>query len=249
MRAIPFLLFLGVAMAVARVAPVEAATGTQAPRTSDDSGALRVWIYVVGPRQLADHLAAQAIADRLLQTAGVAVKWRMCGATNVCSRATDASPNVTLILTPAVRPSCGTAALERGGLSATVLISLSCIDQIIFKVGGSPWGRSNPLLSTLEAYHLTGAAIAHEIGHVLGLRHTPSGIMRARLDTDDILALRRGQLGFRPTEVAAMRTSTMWQGLLAARKDDGATLGSPYRMERPSSTSGARRCEKEATCD
>ena len=45
--------------------------------------------------------------------------------------------------------------------------------------------------------------------------------MRARLDVDDMVALRRGRLTFQPVEVASMRASTMWEGVLAASGDRG----------------------------
>jgi hypothetical protein len=221
MRAIPLLLILAAAVTLAPVAADAAAPTHVVPRSDGDSDPLRIWLYVVGPLEPDHGAAAQAIADRLLRTAGVAIEWRMCGPADVCSRATDPHPHVTMILTSAARPSCGTAALERSGIAATVLISLPCIAQVVLDVTRSPAARVNPLLVTLQASHLTGAAMAHEVGHALGLRHTRRGIMQARLDTDDILALRRGQLAFQPTEVAAMRASTMWQGLLAARTDGG----------------------------
>ena len=220
MRAIPLLLVLAVAVTLALEAPEAAASTHVTPNTDGAGDALRIWIYV-GPLQPAEGAAAQAVADELLQTAGVAIDWRLCGPTDVCSRETDLRPNVTVILTSAARPICGTAALEPSGIAATVLISLPCIAEVVLDVTRSSSARMDTLLLTLKASHLTGAAIAHEIGHALGLRHTRSGIMRARLDVGDILALRRGRLTFQPSEVAAMRASTMWQGLLAARRDGG----------------------------
>ena len=48
-------------------------------------------------------------------------------------------------------------------------------------------------------------------------------MMRARLDMDGMLALRRGEEPrFTRREVAVMRASTMWQGLLAAGPADPA---------------------------
>jgi hypothetical protein len=223
MRAMPIapFLWLTVVLTSGILTPAPA-TAEASRRPPERPRALRVWTYVTGPLEPDDRETALRIADDLLIAAGVTVEWRTCGPSDVCSRETDPIPNVTLILTPAMRPTCGTAALERSGQSATVLISVPCTTQVALDVIQSPSGRSNPLLSTLGAPQLLGAAIAHELGHSLGLSHAAGGVMRARLDIEGMLALRRGQLRFTRREVARMRTSTMWQGLLAAKPDDDA---------------------------
>ena len=217
MRAIPFspILAASLVSTCLFVSPATA-TGQASRRLPEAAPTLRVWIYVTGALDPADRDRARQIADDLLASAGMAVEWRTCDAAEACSRATDPSPNVALILTSAMRSTCGTVALERSGLSATVLISVPCATDVVLEVTHGPAGRSNPLFSTLETPHLLGAAMAHELGHVLGLSHAPIGMMRARLDLDGMLALRRGELRFTRREVAVMRASTMWQGLLAA---------------------------------
>ena len=218
MRAIPFAPILAASLMSTCLFLTPATTAAQGSRRwQEGAPTLQVWTYVTGALEPADRAAARQIADDLLSSAGVAVEWRTCDGPEACSRTTDPSPNVTLILTSARRRACGTAALERSGLSATVLISVPCVIDVVLEVTHGPAGRSNPLLSTLQTPHLLGAAIAHELGHVLGLSHTPGGMMRARLDMGGMLALRRGELRFTRREVAAMRASTMWQGLLAAK--------------------------------
>jgi hypothetical protein len=223
MRAIPFFPILAASLlSTCLVVPPATAAGQASRRLAEAAPTLRVWIYMTGTLDPAVRDRARQIADDLLRSAGVAVEWRTCDAADPCSRATDPSPNVTLFLTSAMRPTCGTVALERSGLSATVLISVPCAADVVLDVTRGPAGRSNPLLSTLETPDLLGAAMAHELGHVLGLSHAPIGMMRARLDMDGMLALRRGELRFTRREVAVMRASTMWQGLLAAGPADPA---------------------------
>jgi predicted Zn-dependent protease len=67
-------------------------------------------------------------------------------------------------------------------------------------------GTVHPLLLVSRHDDLLGAVIAHEIGHVLGLRHG-TGLMRARLDPRDVVALRLGSLAFAPVDAARLRTS------------------------------------------
>ena len=52
---------------------------------------------------------------------------------------------------------------------------------------------------------LLGAVEAHELGHVLGLRHG-AGLMRASLCPNDIVELRLGLLTFSRAQSARMRT-------------------------------------------
>ena len=67
-------------------------------------------------------------------------------------------------------------------------------------------GQSSPAIATMRTGHLIGGAMAHEVGHALGLRHGATGVMKARLDLDDVLALRRSRLAFTPSESASMQS-------------------------------------------
>ncbi len=67
--------------------------------------------------------------------------------------------------------------------------------------------QANPVLASLVADDLVGAVVAHEIGHLLGLKHAPTGIMRAVFGSAEIVAFRTGTLGFSRQEAAFMRAS------------------------------------------
>lgn len=57
-----------------------------------------------------------------------------------------------------------------------------------------------------EAYVALGAAMAHEVGHVLlGGGHSLRGVMRARLGCEELRRAARGELGFEKAEAQRLR--------------------------------------------
>jgi len=146
--------------------------------------------------------------QRLLGAAGVLSRWRDC------SDACSANPGAVAI---DVRLLPMTKLTERdvyGELTGdaitgapTVLIYVPPIADRVRAIRSSIDGRSNPALATMETGHLVGAAIAHEVGHALGLRHGARGVMKGRLALDDALALRTSRLLFTASESATMRST------------------------------------------
>lgn len=77
---------------------------------------------------------------------------------------------------------------------------------------------------------LVGAIVAHEIGHLLGIRHAPSGLMRASLESDDMIALRRGTLRFSPAEAGRMRIAAVLAGEERLRASAAGARPSPSQQ-------------------
>jgi hypothetical protein len=98
----------------------------------------------------------------------------------------------------------------------TVLIYVPALAERVRAIRSSPAGRSNPALATIQTGHLVGAAMAHELGHALGLPHGARGVMKGRHTLDDVLALRTSRLVFTSAESASMRSALRTAGNSAA---------------------------------
>jgi hypothetical protein len=170
---------------------------------------VRVWTFMTGRIDPAVRDGSTLVADALLETAGVIVDWHPCDAPGDCTRGDGTEPSVTVILMSAARPTCGLTAFAPDGKSATVLVSMPCVAEKTLQFSRPQARRSHPFLTTLEVRHLVGAILAHEIGHVLGLKHADTGLMRARLEIDGVVDLLAGRLAFSPPEATRMQASHM----------------------------------------
>jgi hypothetical protein len=91
--------------------------------------------------------------------------------------------------------------------------------EVVAALRRLPAARTQPLLQTVGPGHLAGLAIAHEVGHGLGLPHRGSGVMKAEPAIFEILELRAGRLGFAAHERSRMHLSLARQvdGVFAVR--------------------------------
>jgi hypothetical protein len=151
---------------------------------------------------------ARATASRLLESAGVGIEWRTCGSVEEACSEPGHAPQVIVLLMPMTkltRDDVGAEALHGGSIPVpTVLVYLPNLADRLRTVHQSAAARSNSGLASLQMGHLVGLAIAHEIGHCFGLSHSPSGVMKALITSDDLIALATLRLAFTSKETSAL---------------------------------------------
>ena len=110
------------------------------------------------------------------------------------------------------------------------MVSVPCVAGAAFQLTRRPGTGTNPLLAMPRHDDLVGAIVAHEIAHLLGIRHAPSGLMRESLGADDMIALRRGKLRFSPAEASRMRMAALLAGEDRRRSSAGGSPPDPLRQ-------------------
>jgi hypothetical protein len=159
---------------------------------------------------------ANSTTRKLLEPAGIGTEWRNCsGGEDECTQADNATQVIVLLMPIAKSTRDDVAAEVLYGPSTpvmTVLVYLPNLTDRLRTTQQSAAGRSSPALATLRLGDLVGLAIVHEIGHAFGLRHASSGVMKARIAPDDLLALATSRLAFSSKEAAALRLAVAARG-------------------------------------
>jgi hypothetical protein len=199
-----------------------------ANETDPDMVGLRVRAYADKQVDKATIRPALEVAEHLLASAGLVVAWRVCDTAQSCTVEATPVPEIVVILSSRDRQNgrenCGVAAHGARDSAGTVMVSVPCVAGVAFRLTRRPGTGTNPLLAMPRHDDLIGAIVAHEIGHLLGIRHAPAGLMRASLETDDMIALRRGKLRFSPAEAGRMRIAALLAG---AERLRASAAGSP----------------------
>jgi hypothetical protein len=196
------------------------ATGWQPP---PPQVTLDLRVYAYATLEPAEIEAARLMALGLLATAGVGATWGLCGGRdNACG---PAAVNARVILVhvvpgrhPAKPTTSGDATPGTAGLRMVRVFRprLAEMVETLREVGAR---RSVPQLATVTIGHLAGLTIAHEVGHILGLRHARSGVMQARLGAEEVVAARRLTLAFSSAEIDRMgRALRAEEGALARER-------------------------------
>ena len=184
-------------------------TDTQ-PRIAADREALRVRVHAADGVGEAYVREAVAVARELLTGAGVLTAWSVCVDLG-CPIDEVRAAAIVVILQDTSDPrrldQCGRAALGHADGSGTVRVSVPCVAAVLARLRQRLDTGSHPLLAVSRHHDLTGAVVAHEVGHILGLRHGPTGVMREQLDRNDIVSLRVHRLAFTEPDALTMQRS------------------------------------------
>ena len=159
-----------------------------------------------------------AVASAMLAAAGVRSRWRFCATENPCKDLNGFRPTVTVIIRAGLKRNaepCATAARAPDRFTGTVVVNHRCVADALHAIQFGPTSRALPRLRLLQLGDVVGVVVAHEIGHIAGLRHA-DGVMHARLNPNDLVAFQAGSLAFARTEAATLRTALSVQRPVAA---------------------------------
>jgi hypothetical protein len=193
------------------------------PAVADPSGpplAISIHVYDYAAVDWPKLAESESVAGRILAAAGIETRWRNClkgfvwNGRSECAGADSAGAIVVRVLTDAMarkialKPrQLGTSISTRPGVFPT--------DAYVFfgRISNLAADRGTPLSPLL------GAAIAHEVGHLLlgDGSHTSSGIMRGQWGSKEFANIFTGRLRFSPEQAERIRAEVARRPLEAMR--------------------------------
>jgi len=181
-----------------------------------DPVVLRVRAYADSQVDKGTVRGAEEVARRLLAAGGLKTEWRSCDTAESCPAVPGVRDAVVRLAVPA-HPGrsqrCGQAALGDRPGAGTVTVSVPCVAAVASRLSNIGDVHGHPLLRMARYDDILGAAVAHELGHVLGLKHG-EGLMLPLLGPDQIVQLRKGSLGFSHLDAARVNA----KATMAARR-------------------------------
>ena len=159
------------------------------------NAAERMEVLICNSAKLPGYLltTAETEAGFVFQPAGIEVEWADCQ--SGLARTPSTTRFVIRLRNDLVPRFGGELSLHAMG-RAFVSDGAGYIADVYY-----PSIRAMSEISPAGEGSLIGYTIAHEIGHLLlGAEHKPHGIMRARWDQDELLALAQHSLGFDKTD-------------------------------------------------